>query len=921
MTDTPARLSTALSNRYRIERELGQGGMATVYLAQDLKHDRKVALKVLKPELAAVLGAERFVVEIKTTAALQHPHILPLFDSGSAGQQDGGTAYLFYVMPFIDGETLRSKLDRETQLGIEEAVKITIAVADALDYAHRHGVIHRDIKPENILLHEGRPMVADFGIALAVSAAAGGRMTETGLSLGTPHYMSPEQATAEKEISARSDVYSLASVLYEMLAGEPPHSGGSAQQVIMKIVTEEAQPLTRRRKSVPANVAAAVGKALEKLPADRFESARAFAAALGDSHFRGSATASHAAARFRGRRMPVGVVIGLATLVALAVALGWIGRGWRLRPTPSVPIRFSTTLGTPGVDRPRIAISTDGRLIVQAVSDSTGVTRLTVRDLTRNRVTVIPGTEQANGGEFSPQGDWIAFEADDQLRKVPVAGGPTMTLVSSMTVDGGDVAWTPSGEIVFSGRDTGLWRVPADGGTPVQLTQIDTSRSEFGHWAPRMLPGGRAMIYTNYATPIARSRIEAYEFDTGRTTVLAEGAVFGRYAPTGHLLFARDGAVFAVAFDPDRLETRGTPLPVQDDVVWEATNGFAGYDISANGTFVYLQASEWDRDGTMVWRDRIGRDVPVFQRPGAFQQLRLSPDGRWIAYTLAKPKLELWLYDLSRQTTTQLTRAPSAALNAVWMLDSRRVVYTFEDRVYELHVIPIDASAPDRTLLTSAYDKFAQSISPDGQVLLMMENPGRDRLMLVPLDSGGGPPRPMAQSALEQRLGTFSPNGRWIAYAEHGEGRADIYLRAVTGADGRRLVSSGGGSEPRWTRGGREIVYLGSSAMMSVSIDPVTGESRQADDALPRHRSGARSLGPAAQRRCHARWITISGGEVNPPTGRPAAGRGPRLAPGCGPVPQELAVIPAFDRLTAALSDCYRIELEARNIDLVRVLS
>src|SRR5258707_1046324 len=272
---TTQRLSSALADRYRLERQLGAGGMATVYLAHDIKHDRHVALKVLKPELAAVLGAERFVVEIKTTAALQHPHILPLFDSGTA---DG---FLYYVMPYIEGETLRTKLDRETQLGIEEAVRITREVADALDYAHRHGVIHRDIKPENILLHDGRPMVADFGIALALSAAAGGRMTETGLSLGTPHYMSPEQATAEKELSNRSDIYSLGCVLYEMLTGNPPHTGASAQQIIMKIVTEEAAPVTKLRKSVPPNVAAAVSKSLEKLPADRFANAAEFGAALG----------------------------------------------------------------------------------------------------------------------------------------------------------------------------------------------------------------------------------------------------------------------------------------------------------------------------------------------------------------------------------------------------------------------------------------------------------------------------------------------------------------------------------------------------------------------------------------------------------------------------------------------------------------
>ena len=271
---TPERLTAALADRYRIERELGAGGMATVYLAEDLKHKRKVALKVLKPELAAVLGAERFVVEITTTASLSHPHILPLFDSGEA---DG---FLFYVMPFIDGETLRAKLDRETQLSVDEAVRITREVADALHYAHTQGVIHRDIKPENILLQGGRPMVADFGIALAVSAAAGGRMTETGLSLGTPHYMSPEQATAEKEITGRSDIYSLASVLYEMLTGNPPHVGSSAQQIIMRIITEQPESVTTHRKAVPANVAAAVGKALEKLPADRFASAEQFAEAL-----------------------------------------------------------------------------------------------------------------------------------------------------------------------------------------------------------------------------------------------------------------------------------------------------------------------------------------------------------------------------------------------------------------------------------------------------------------------------------------------------------------------------------------------------------------------------------------------------------------------------------------------------------------
>src|SRR5687768_5121289 len=252
--------------------------MATVYLARDLRHDRRVALKVLRPELAAVIGAERFLAEIKLTANLQHPHILPLFDSGEA---DG---YLFYVMPFVTGETLRDRMNHERQLPVADALRITIEVASALDYAHRQGVVHRDIKPENILLHDGSAVVADFGIALAASKASGARMTETGMSLGTPHYMSPEQAMGEREITARSDVYALGAITYEMLTGDPPFTGSTAQAIVARVVTESPRPMVPQRRTIPAHVEAAVLTALEKLPADRFTSAAEFAAALANEN-------------------------------------------------------------------------------------------------------------------------------------------------------------------------------------------------------------------------------------------------------------------------------------------------------------------------------------------------------------------------------------------------------------------------------------------------------------------------------------------------------------------------------------------------------------------------------------------------------------------------------------------------------------
>jgi eukaryotic-like serine/threonine-protein kinase len=330
MSEAATRLAAALADRYRIERELGHGGMATVYLADDLRHKRKVAIKLLRPELAAVIGAERFLAEITTTANLQHPHILPLHDSGEV---DG---MVFYVMPFVEGESLRDRLNRERQLPIAEAVRITTEVAGALDYAHRHGVIHRDIKPENILLHDGRALVADFGIALAATSA-GTRMTETGMSLGTPHYMSPEQAMGERHLDARTDVYALGCVLYEMLTGEPPFTGPSAQAIVAKVMTEKPTPPSATRDTVPEAVEDAVLTALAKLPVDRFATAAAFATALVAESQAGRRP--RGAAGVRGRPSPSRVLIGVAALALLtsgAAAGRWLfghgsGNGPRFR--------------------------------------------------------------------------------------------------------------------------------------------------------------------------------------------------------------------------------------------------------------------------------------------------------------------------------------------------------------------------------------------------------------------------------------------------------------------------------------------------------------------------------------------------------------------------------------------------------------
>ena len=413
MPELLGRLQTALAARYRLDREVGAGGMATVYLAQDLRHDRSVALKVLRPELAAVIGAERFLAEIKLTANLQHPHILPLFDSGEAD------SYLFYVMPFVQGETLRDRLTREKQLPVPEALRIAAEVASALDYAHRHGVVHRDIKPENILLHDGQALVADFGIALAASKASGARMTETGMSLGTPHYMSPEQAMGEREITPRSDVYALGAVLYEMLTGEPPFTGNTAQAVVARVLTESPRPLGTQRHTIPRHVEAAVLTALgEAAGRPVRHRGRVRRGAQGPSlrqhgcrwrrPRRAGAAAARPAPAASPRRPGPGRRRGGGHR-RRAVGLAPPGAG-RSR-SPSSPWRC----GRPKRSRrrctaaaPALAISPDGRAIAY-LGPGEGAPRLWLRRLDQLAATPITGTEGASSPFFSPDGRRIGF--------------------------------------------------------------------------------------------------------------------------------------------------------------------------------------------------------------------------------------------------------------------------------------------------------------------------------------------------------------------------------------------------------------------------------------------------------------------------------------------------------------------------------
>ncbi|MEP6591786.1 MAG: protein kinase [Gemmatimonadota bacterium] len=826
MTDF-AGLTNALADRYTIERELGQGGMATVYLAHDIKHDRPVAIKVLKPELAAVLGADRFVVEIKTTAALQHPHILPLFDSGTADHQ------LFYVMPFVQGETLREKLNRETQFGVDEAVRIAREVADALDYAHRHGVIHRDIKPENIMLHDGRPMVMDFGIALAVSAAAGGRMTETGLSLGTPHYMSPEQATAEKEITGRSDIYSLASVLYEMLAGQPPHIGGSAQQVIMKIIAEQTATVTTLRRSVPANVAAALAKALEKLPADRFDSAREFSQALADPHF---TTASMAGVA--GSAPTVHSVVRHPLLWGLAFALvamtAFAGVQWQaahrapvrsvVHSTLSLP---SAMLATNAAQATNVAVSPDGNTLAYTMPDGAGASRLFVRLLSEGTARGISGTDGAQQPCFSPDGTWIAYLVGTSIWKVQAAGG-TPVLLAETGVGVVGLTWTGTG-MILAGAFQGLVSVPASGGAPTIVVRPDTAAHELYFNQPRVMPDGKTVLFSIQPNGgLSAIQLGVLHLETGAVTRTNLNLldVVGYY--DGTLVYVlTSGALMAVPFDYRAARTTGSAVALGPSVTTMVAAAASMATMSPTGTLVYQPANS---QATIGWVNAQGAYTPLLAEPQAYAFPRISPDGKRVAMAItAGGRSDVWLYDMASATPTRATNSGQQSDRPEWTPDGRRILYR-TDRSSRTSIWwqPTDLSAPASVLLADDQNNYYEAvISPDGkQIVYQVDNAGVEQAnILYRTLAGDTTSVAVATSRAVEAQPRLSPDGKWVAFVTDASGASQVMVQPFPGPGGQVQISVAGGSEPVWSRDGRRIFYRDGHNLVAAAVSTVEGLS------------------------------------------------------------------------------------------------
>jgi len=818
MSEITERLKLAIAERYLIERELGQGGMATVYLAEDLKHHRMVAIKVLKPDLAAALGAERFLREIETTAGLQHPHILPLYDSGTVAPGEGDTI-LYYVMPYVEGESLRDRLDREKQLPLDEALRIAREVADGLSFAHARGIVHRDIKPDNILLASGHAMVADFGIARAVSAAGAERLTATGMSIGTPMYMSPEQAAGEPDLDGRSDLYSLACVLYEMLAGQPPFTGPTAESVVHQHMSAEARSVSQLRPAVPPAIADVLSRALAKNPADRFSPAAHFADAL-------SAPAAGGAG---GRRAaPSRVVIGLATAGILVAVAAVVVLARRPAGAPAITIgRTAQVTRDPGLEVDP-ALSPDGATIAYTAGP-TNAMQIYVRQVSGGRPVALTAdtTDNFRWPRWSPDGSQIAFQANDGIYVVPALGGPSRRLTRvdvaalrfglgwgtpitgfDWSPDGARIAWT-SGYF-----DSTLRIVTLADGTTDSITIPGQA------FAPAWSPDGRSIALsagnaafvfgTGYFANAGASTVWIVRADgSGTTRISADSAlnVSPQWSPDGRDLFwvsDRDGSRDVYA---QRLRDGTTPVGAPRRLTVGADAQGLSVD-RAGGRMAYARLNTW----SSIWSLPVPARGPVSVRGArrittgneTIETLDVSPDGRWLVFDSDRGgNADLYVMPAAGGEARQITTDPADDFSGAWSPDGRRIVF-HSLRSGNRDVFTVDADGSGlRQWTDDPEQELDPAFSPDGRtVVFEMLGQGFGTLRL----EDGARIRLIAT-----RTGDFarwSPDGRTFVYhAVDGLRRYDVQ----TGADSLIVSNTADGGEAflaAWSADGRTLYCL-----------------------------------------------------------------------------------------------------------------
>jgi Tol biopolymer transport system component len=828
---------------YEIQSLLGSGGMGEVYRARDTRLGRDVAIKVLPAHLSSDPDLKlRMEREARAISSLNHPHICTLHDIGS---QDGVN---FLVMEHLDGETLADRL-LKGPIPLDEALKIAIEIAGALDKAHGRGIVHRDLKPANIMLTKNGPKLMDFGLAkptagiaagagenpltpstptmtVAALAAASSPLTQKGMVVGTYQYMAPEVLQGA-EADVRADIFSFGCVLYEMVTRRRAFEGKSQFSVLGAILDQEPERVSVLLPSSPARLDETVGRCLAKNPEQRYgcmhdvriqlEGIAAGGSEAGIRVVEGASTAGS------GSRA-AWVVAAVALLIAIAAGVAYVEkretatvvRSSMLPPAGTVFVTMLPASGPP-------VLSPDGTRMAFTARDQKSKVLLYVRSLTSLTAQPLSGTDDATYPFWSPDSRQIAFFATGKLKKINADGGPPQDICDSANGRGG--AWSKNGVIVFTpGSNQNLFSVPASGGTPAPASKLDVAKSENSHRWPWFLPDGKHFLYWSRTSRSGESPVLYIgELGSLQAKLLAKSDTMAQYA-SGHLLFLRGQTLMAQPFNPGQMELSGEPQPIAEHIAVNGASIRAMFSASETGTLVY-QSGEASTGWNLAWFGRDGKQIGTVAQASRYIGPALSPDGTRFAVSIFVGNQgisDIWVFDLARATRTRLTFSNDAAVNsnvdwAAWTPDSKTIFYNgVSNGIFRIYAKPADGSGTERLVLESAdATGYPSSISPDGRYLVYIrrlnEKESGSHIWALPLSSDGKPGEeksfPIVQDPFDERAPTVSPDGKWLAYQSNESGRPEIYITAFPGGGAKWQVSSNGGTMPKWRLEGKELFF------------------------------------------------------------------------------------------------------------------
>jgi serine/threonine protein kinase len=805
---------------YEIIAAAGAGGMGEVYKARDTRLDRIVAIKVLPTHLAgrAVLR-ERFEREAKTIASLNHPHICTLYDTGHQDDID------FLVMEYIEGETLAQRLQKGP-LPLDQVLRYAIEIADALDKAHRKGITHRDLKPGNIMLTKTGAKLLDFGLAklrqdvapatpFSELPTANNAITAEGTILGTLQYMAPEQVEG-KEADARTDIFAFGVVVYEMATGKKAFEGKSQASLMAKILETDPPAMTSLTPMTPPALDHVVKRCVEKDPDERWQSAKDICEQLrwiSDSGPQAGMTAA-AVPEPKSKNYLVWAAAAFAIVVALIGATAFYLRRTST-PAEKQAIRFSVGPPEKGSFSGGIGsfsnVSPDGTKLVFAADVGSSRSQLWIRSLDSPTARALPGTENATYPFWSSDSRFVAFSAGGKLKKIAISGGPLETLAEVQPTTG---TWSREGVVLFSADDNRLDRVSESGGNASPVTTLDASRSETGHLWPQFLPDGKHFLYFAQSSKAENNAIYVASLESKEKKLLLNVSSNPVYVSPGYLLFHRQGTLMAEPFDGDRLQLTGEAVPIVEGVEFNPFGSGAAFSASENGVLAY-RAGGGTVPLNLVWVNRNGTEQPLAAPPHNYTFPRISPDGKRVAAGIEEGEGQIWLYDISRDALSRLTFAGTSNVDPVWTPDGKRIA--FKGKGNRLFWQSADGGGSAEELTTGKLDlnNIPSAWSPDGQELAFLEGGGATRnIWILPLKDRT--PHVFVASSSIESAPSYSPDGRWIAYASNESGRSEVYVRPYPGPGGKWQISTEGGTEPVWNPKGRELFFRDGQKMMAV---------------------------------------------------------------------------------------------------------